>query len=121
VAPFHAPRLPPSMLGGLNVAWSALGGTSPDNRPKLIDGLSGPSSTMRLSSTDAASVQPVIDLAGDAPVSLAGLILDSWTAGGRAERLRDFAVSASLDGVTFTPVLRGRLSPRAGEQAFAFP
>jgi hypothetical protein len=53
VNPTAAPALPAALAGGLNVAWSALGGESLDNHPLLIDGLSNDGGTQRMNLADA--------------------------------------------------------------------
>ena len=116
VAPFRAAALPGPLPGGLDLAWAALGGSVDPAYAGLIDGI-----------VDAAGVtlspgsDPVIDLAGDAPLPVAGvsfLLPPGVTPG---NRLAEAAVELSADGVTFERVLQVRLSPQLREQAFALP
>ena len=62
-----------------------------------------------------------VDLAGDDPVPVAGVAFHPYALDGNpADQLREFEVSLSLDGQTFSPVFSGELSARPDEQAFAF-
>ena len=115
--------LPPELLGGLNVAWSGLGGT-PVN-PLSIDTPSSESEQMfnGVSPTgyawkgDVASLplELTVDLAGDEPVPVAGITLLTLNMDGFVgEGLRAFDLELSLDGVTFEPALSGRLGASGG-------
>lgn len=120
VAPFPAWPLPDSMLGGLDVAAAAAGGIVVPEEPRLIDGGVNQGTSANLTQSKLRDAQPVIALAGEAPVTLAGVLLTPAALPEVADRLRRFAVSVSLDGVAYERVLEASLSARAGEQAFAF-
>ncbi|MCB9947241.1 MAG: VWA domain-containing protein [Rhodospirillaceae bacterium] len=112
--------LPDPLLGGINVAWSALGGASLDDHPALNDGLATATGTVSLPNYVLATLQPTIDLAGDTPVEVLGVILDPGNLT-TDERLGDFSILVSTDGERFTPALTARLSPLAMAQPFLFP
>lgn len=119
VSPLPLPALPPELLGGLNVAWSALGASVSWGHEALIDGQVGAGSVATISMSDGAP-DPVIDLVGDEPIALAGVVLDATTFGSPRKRLNDFKVAVSDDGISFAEVFEGSLSQRIGEQGFVF-
>lgn len=126
--------VPDKMLGGLNMASRHLGGkiTALDGSdlsgadPKgarqtgtLIDGLATASNEFWFEDAgDGARFN--VALGGDVVVPLAGLLLTPRAAPGASKTLRDFSVEASVDGVTFTEVLRATLGAEPVEQAFVF-
>ncbi|MEO9229028.1 MAG: VWA domain-containing protein, partial [Devosia sp.] len=117
VMPHPFEPLPAAMLGGLDLASSAFGAIAVDPAwSGLIDGMVN---------IDGVSLgladRPVIRLAGERDVPVAGVILQPPPGGSAAQRLADFAVEVSLDGANFTRVLTARLSPIAREQAFVLP
>src|SRR5690606_11490493 len=99
---------------------AALGGTVLGDAPELIDGSADDRTSATFTADELKAGLPVIDLAGDAPVSLAGVLLTPAGVPSVGDRLRDFAISTSLDGERFERVLTGRLSARPAEQAFVF-
>jgi hypothetical protein len=115
-APYVAWPLPDAMLGGLNVAWSALGGTSLDNHPTLIDGLTNEGGSAALDAGQTATVK----LAGDEPIPLVGITLNTQGVPELRDRLRRFEIQTSEDGEHYTTVLTGTLSTRPMERAFSF-
>jgi hypothetical protein len=126
LSPEQGWTLPPSMLGGLDVASLSLGAfTQPSldavGEDALHDGV-----TLAGTGLDAPfgalPLDLTVDLAGDEPVPVAGAILDPLAGGSTFQGVvRDFDLLLSTDGVTFLPVLSGTLSPVAGEQWFALP
>ncbi len=134
-APAVAPQpdfpLPPALRGGLNLAASALGGQLvdgtgnplPDNAPglrmqnALIDGEAPAIETFSFG-TEAFESGATVNLAGDDPVPLAGLILTARNGLNKTGTLRDFRVEHSLDGQNFSPLISDQLSPTADEQPF---
>ena len=114
--------LPPELLGGLNVAWSALGGrpVSTDERAAeeqaaLLDGLTPNDNDWYARRTPETVT---VELAGDEPVSVAGFALNPRGRYSRLRQLRQFEIALSLDGREFTPVLSGELGRSPQEQAF---
>jgi hypothetical protein len=118
--------LPAALLGGLDVAWTAL-----DARPVAVDDAAAPAEAPlydQLLTTAAgygvdASLLPAeltVDLTGDDPVPVTGIILfplgpDATT----GTQLKGFELQLSLDGGTWTTVLDGELTTQGVEQAFA--
>jgi hypothetical protein len=117
--------LPEALLGGLNVAWTALGSEVQGDEQernqvlKIFDGYTP--------FNDGYSRPPkfprefTVRLAGDAPVPVAGVALHPLAAKGDPNlRTRSFDVLVSLDGQSFRQVFSGELDRRAQEQAFVF-
>jgi len=105
------------MLGGLNVASIPLGAVVADeSMAGLFDDVIN---------TDGVSLAtddgPVVKLAGEGEVPVVGVILSVPQGGSPGERLADFAIELSRDGVAFSRVLTARLSAATGEQSFALP
>jgi hypothetical protein len=115
------PPLPPELLGGLDVAWSALGATitavpSNGGEARLIDQLVSVGQGVHLPLGVDAAV--VVDLAGEETVPVAGFTLTPELNLGAVSRLASFAVDVSVDGTAFTEVLVGELTHEQVEQAF---
>ncbi|HQY32142.1 MAG TPA: hypothetical protein PK691_12670, partial [Thermomicrobiales bacterium] len=125
INPISVWPVPQSMLGGLNVASLALGavpaGTiDPAKEALLYDGLTPAGGSFQISSP-AMPLEVSVDLVGDAPVPVSGVILNPQTNDGyRQSALRHFEVQLSTDGTTFTTVLSGELQPFMRDQIFAF-
>ncbi|HWB14762.1 MAG TPA: VWA domain-containing protein [Vicinamibacterales bacterium] len=119
VNPTAAPALPAALAGGLNVAWSALGGESLDNHPLLIDGLSNVGGTQTMKLADAKN-GVAIRLAGQG-ARVAGFVLVPAVSAAIGDRLHKFQVLGSTDGTAFTPLLSGTLASRDEPQAFVLP
>jgi len=116
--------VPDALLGGLNVAGAALGGVPagtsprPEREPALFDDLTPPNGGYY---SDGLPIEIVVDLAGDAPVPIAGTILNPFA--NRLDRnrmVRDFEVLLSTDGSTWESVLQAALSPLPVDQSFVF-
>ncbi len=113
--------VPDALLGGFNVAWTGLGATlvgEPMNGSEtLFDGLVSPATGWRAQAGESVTVQ----LAGDEPVEIAGLLLNpqsnTYTLD---EQLKDFEIYVSLDGATFEKVFTGSLSAAPTEQSVVF-
>ena len=118
VAPGPIWLVPEALLGGLNVAATALGSKHGDVRgeDRLFDGLTPNDAGW---STDLPATTTV-EWAGADPIQIAGVLLHPQNNGSLLERARDFDVSVSRDGQRFTPVLSGTLSRHPIEQAFVF-
>ncbi len=117
--------LPPALLGGLDVAWTALGGlpvTDADptaNELQLYDQLFQSGYGWR-GSTDTMPVEIEVDLAGAEPIPVAGVILFPAAYGLPVDnQVRDFELDLSTDGETWTTVLQASLPAVTTEQAFA--
>ncbi|HEX3756437.1 MAG TPA: VWA domain-containing protein [Rhizomicrobium sp.] len=125
VAPEADWDVPAQLAGGLDVAWSALGGKAPDNYAGLNDGLlnAGMVNVGGTARFNLADVKTgiTISLAGNGPVSLAGFALAPAGSYAVDDRLRRFQIFVSADGTNFTPVLNGSLSPRLDTQYFVMP
>ncbi len=116
--------VPDALLGGLNVAGAALGGVPagtsprPEREPALFDDLTPPNGGYY---SNDLPIEIVVDLAGDAPVPLAGTILNPFAVRLEHSRMvRDFEVLLSTDGATWESVLQAELSPLPVDQSFVF-
>ena len=118
VAPGPIWLVPEALLGGLNVAATALGSSHGDVRgeDRLFDGLTPNDAGW---TTDLPATTTV-DLAGDDPIRVAGVLLHPQNSASLLERARDFDVLVSLDGQAFSTVFSGTLSRHPVEQAFVF-
>jgi hypothetical protein len=114
--------LPPDLLGGLNVAWAGLGAVPDDTVSPATNALFDELVTSGYGwRTDPTSLpqEITIDLAGDAPVPVAGFILDPRGSDGIVmDQVRDFEVLASTNGTDFASVFTGSMTGTPGEQAF---
>jgi len=125
VDPFQYWSVPAPLLGGLDVASLALGGApvpshDPTMESELYDGYApagagfGGAVTLPVTFTS--------DLAGDAPVQVAGMMLNPQAANADlSEAPKDVELLLSDDGATWTSVLSATMSPLAGDQSFALP
>lgn len=124
--PFTWDPLPESMLGGMDVAWTALGGTpvavdeaAATAQAVLHDGIANVDTGWRADAS-ALPVEITVDLAGEDPVPVVGTVL--LGPGPEADHgtiVRGFELDLSLDGVTWESVLVGELALVEGEQAFS--
>ncbi len=131
IAPVRQPPLPEALLGGLNLAWAAMGaewvpvdgvGRPPSERdiPWLNDGMITLGDSFRVALDAGLSYPPTYRFDTDAAVQLAGVVIHPQGAHPLAAQPKQVEVLVSLDGVTFTPVLRGELSAAPVEQALVF-
>jgi hypothetical protein len=107
------------LRGGLNVAWTGLGGQprhdlGNDRLFDLFDEVISPAYGWRGPLEQLITV----DLAGDAAVPVAGIILNPFGRSEGAEQLRHFELLLATDGANFTSVYRGELQQNALDQAF---
>ena len=122
-APPNAPgtyfAVPDALLGHLNVASSSLGTTVVEGEDargyEAIDGIASPGTGAYREPGEAI----VLDLPGDAPISLTGTLLNPQSRQ-ILRQLRTFELAVSLDGETFEPVLEGELAAARVEQGFVF-
>lgn len=118
VRPHRFEPFPKAMLGGLNVALSALGASVDD---PAMAGLFDDVTDVNGVGLGLATPPPTVRLAGEGEVPIVGVILSLPPSISPNERLADFAVEVSRDGVNFKRVLTARLSALAREQAFLLP
>jgi Mg-chelatase subunit ChlD len=125
VEPFRWWPLPDELLGGLDVAAPGLGAVplvSLDAAAEaaLHDGVVALGAGMNIRTTLPLTL--TMDLAGDEPVPVAGIILDPTAGPGAvAGTVRAFELLLSQDGATYERALSGELSGALIEQAFALP
>ncbi len=116
--------VPDAMLGGLDVASLALGAELVDpvdlaDEQQLHDGVAMTGIGYQGWLGDSPLVFTV-DLAGEAPVPVAGMIIDPLAAiPALATSPRDVELLLSVDGSTWTPALAAELTPVQQDQAFA--
>ena len=120
VSPSPSWEIPARLAGGLNLAWSALGGRSLDNHPQLIDGLVNAGGTMRIFQINGQAGM-TIALGGNSAAHLVGFVLVPAVTIGTGNKLHRFQILASSDGKQFAPVFAGALSPRNSAQYFVLP
>jgi len=130
VEPVRHWEVPEPLLGGLNVAWQALGGRwtgTEDSKlgqglGQIFDGMAvrGEGLSLR-GGSQPWNYQSVVELAGDTPVEVAGIALNPLGRDSASSYLRRFALALSDDGTTFRTVLAGALEPQPREQYFVLP
>lgn len=117
--PRYIAPLPQALLGGFNLAASIWGTKivkpSGEHSEKLIDGTSSMLSTWRAKPKDSLT----LELPHSASIN--GFILNPISNSSTEQRLKNFRISTSEEGNTFTTVLEGALSTVAQEQAFVLP
>ena len=134
VAPFLDWSVPEPMLGGFNVAWKELGGVRQpfDNEAKegdvaglghyfhqLFDNQSVIGKGLSLRGGRKQAEVPVsVDLAGDDPVDIVGIILNPMGRHPLPQSLGLFELQLSLDGQTYESVLKAKLQALAIDQPF---
>ncbi|NKI35198.1 VWA domain-containing protein [Wenzhouxiangella sp. XN79A] len=133
VSPAFHWSVPESLRGRFNAAATRFGAepvASPNIRDDKLDDLlplfDGLTRYGRWTETDLTTAregveghqQPTVRLAGDAPVPVAGFLIDPTSTIQPARMLGRFEVALSLDGENFETVLAGRLDPLTEEQAF---
>ena len=117
--------LPEQLVGGFNVAWSALGSRlvdAPDDsygryQPNLYDGLT-PNDAGWYRHGPSYPLDLTVQLAGVGPVPVAGVILNPQGDIRPGVQVRDFEVYVSRDGSEFTRVLSGTLDRKRTAQPF---
>ncbi len=126
LAPYLAWSVPDALLGGLDVAATALGATpvpSVDATAEayLYDGIEHTGSSF-ITSGAALPVTLTTDLAGDSAIPVAGIAIDPLLpAGQTVTGPRAFTLSLSNDGVTYQDVLAGQVSLLPLDQSFVLP
>lgn len=114
--------LPPELLGGLNVAWSALGArpvaadeAAAEDQAPLHDGLTPNDDDWYTRQTPRAVT---VELAGAEPVPVTGFLLNPRGRNAVRHQVRDFELALSLDGEQFTTLITDELSRSPREQPF---
>ena len=120
--------LTPELRGGLNVAWDGFGAVpvqsdqrAYDYESMLYDGISSHVGGWQDYRTKAATtpIELTVDLAGDAPIPVAGILLNPFgDTGDPGSGLRQFELQLSTDGQSFETVLSGELSSLPVDQSF---
>jgi Mg-chelatase subunit ChlD len=126
VKPRHGWSIPTELLGGFNVAHDAFGGlwVGEENSAigsgfsLLLDGMAVENEGLKLRGGQETDKQIVIDLAGDEPVEVLGLIINELSGARTDLFLRNVDFSLSLDGTEFISVITDELLPIKSEQAF---
>ncbi|GIW04524.1 MAG: hypothetical protein KatS3mg059_1144 [Thermomicrobiales bacterium] len=119
--------VPDALAGGLDVASLALGAQvvpvlDPDGEARLHDGVAQPNDVLSVH-PGSLPLELTVDLAGDAAVPVAGIVLNPQGADSSTPQglVRQFELALSADGTTFTTVLAGELAPIAIDQPFVLP
>ncbi|BCW90680.1 hypothetical protein sos41_38540 [Alphaproteobacteria bacterium SO-S41] len=112
--------LPESMLGGVNVAWRALGGTTTEPNKLLIDGYATSGTAERIDASDEPDYIAVLDLAGDAPLKIVGVTVNPTIGPDLPSQVKRLAIETSVDGTAYTRVFEGEIGPRQREYAIPF-
>lgn len=116
--------LPEELLGGVNVAWSALGAQIrtenedyAESQVDLHDEITPLQDGFRGRGADAP-ITLTVELAGDGAVPVAGFTLNPMGDGRGGESLHAFDLALSEDGDTYEVAYSGELSSQPVEQAF---
>lgn len=126
VHPEQAWSVPDALLGGLDAASLAMGATpvvalDADQESRLHDGVTPTGGGMDMNIA-GLPVTLTVDLAGDAPIPVAGTILDPLAGVSTFAFIpRRFELLLSSDGVEYQVALSGELSPLPIEQSFVLP
>lgn len=111
VMPGPGLAIPSELRGGLDVAWTALGGKTDPAHAGLIDGAGAATA---LSVGQSVTVQ----LVGGGAHRIAGVSLTPPAVASLPERLREFRIAVSEDGSRYENVLQNSLWPVAREQFY---
>lgn len=136
VNPYEDWGMPISMLGGLNVARLDFGAkrilehneTKLGYVPKignkyhfLFDDIVYKGNSFHLyNGRKTADENVTIELIGDEPSEVVGVILNPIGEGYQKDQLKDFSISLSLDGKEYKSVYRGTLGLEPKDQVFTF-
>lgn len=122
-------ELPDELLGGFNVAWTALGGTlvSPPEGANDENGLSNINDGLSSNAGyifDAALLPQMVTVrfGGDRTWPVRGITINPQTPGvWPPEYMANFELLLSADGAKFERVLTGEVSQQPSEQSFVLP
>ncbi|WP_210269818.1 vWA domain-containing protein [Hyphomicrobium methylovorum] len=122
-------ELPDELLGGFNVAWTALGGTlvSPPEGANDENGLANINDGLSSNAGyifDAALLPQTatVRFGGDRTWPVRGITINPQTPGvWPPEYMANFELLVSADGTTFERVLTGEVSQQPSEQSFVLP
>ncbi len=127
MAPSLPEPLPPPLLGGINVAWSSLGAriASEDadvisRDEELLDGYL-PASQVWYARRDLLPRDVDVDLAGEEPAQVVGVVLNPKGTEDGASQVKDFELWLSEDGRAYERVLSAFLTRQVADQVFALP
>jgi len=115
--------VPDELLGGIDYALTGLGavpgGTVNDGfEPQLFDGVTPEGGGFGNQVTELP-VELIVDLAGDVPIPVAGIILNPQARDGSLTSVpRAFELLLSVDGAEWQSALTGELSPLPVDQPF---
>ncbi len=126
VNPRHGWSIPTELLGGFNLSRDVFGGrwVGEEDRkighgfPLLLDGMAVENEGMELRAGRETDKEIIIDLAGDEPVEVLGLMINELSQAHTSLFLRNVDFALSLDGTEFIPVITDELLPIKSEQAF---
>jgi hypothetical protein len=125
VKPVEHWKVPPPMLGGLNVAWSALGASNPttEKYPKeayLFNAMTPNDEEWYsyVKSWEKNPPQLTVKLSGNGEAPVAGIILNPMGCSSGGDIPDRFELLLSSDGKTFSKVLDGRVGRRPVDQYF---
>ncbi len=119
--------VPDELRGGFNVAWEALGGRWTGEKdtvigtgfPYLFDGMMVENLGLQMrGGTELHEDDVVVELAGEEPIEVAGLMLSELAGTDALRFLHNLDFAVSLDGKQFIPVVEDELMPIKAEQAF---
>ncbi|MDD5759452.1 MAG: VWA domain-containing protein, partial [Desulfobulbaceae bacterium] len=126
LGPMQEQPLPAALLGGLNLAWSALGGQPAaadaavrQRQAQLFDGMTPLQQQFEVKPWEVGN-EIDVRLAGGGPVKIAGITLIPANTEGYLVDRAPFTVFSSLDGKAYAPVYSGIMEPTEIEQAFVF-
>lgn len=108
--------LPSSLAGGMNYALFGLGARTQEKEQSGLFALGYDGRPIHI---PAKGVE--VELAGQLPIDVKGIVLTPPAAGEQGERVRQFRIEARLGDGPFKPVLTGEAEAWPVPQAFVFP
>lgn len=125
LSPLPGRPLPDELLGGFNLAATALGGepvgTDAARQGMLYDGITPNNQVWSVGvSANDFPYELTVKLAGDGSLPLTGVLLNPQGNCEQKQMIKDFEVLLSVDGEQFETVTSGRLETAPFEQAWVF-